>query len=143
VCLLALESPPTCMHCAANAAHTRAARATTPPPPPPPHRRIVEFAEKPKGDALKAMRVDTTVLGLDAEAAKEQPYIASMGIYVCKARVLEELLTGLLKDANDFGSEIIPGAKDQGYKVQVRGRARGVGGGAAEERAGWGECGGR
>jgi len=27
--------------------------------------RILEFAEKPKGDALKAMQVDTTVLGLD------------------------------------------------------------------------------
>ncbi len=30
--------------------------------------RIVEFAEKPKGDALKKMQVDTTILGLDAEA---------------------------------------------------------------------------
>jgi ADP-glucose pyrophosphorylase len=29
--------------------------------------RIVDFAEKPKGDALRAMEVDTTVLGLDAE----------------------------------------------------------------------------
>lgn len=29
--------------------------------------RITDFAEKPKGDALKAMKVDTTVLGLDAE----------------------------------------------------------------------------
>jgi hypothetical protein len=29
--------------------------------------RIVEFAEKPKGDALKAMQVDTTILGLDAD----------------------------------------------------------------------------
>lgn len=29
--------------------------------------RIVEFAEKPKGEALKAMMIDTTVLGLDAE----------------------------------------------------------------------------
>ena len=29
--------------------------------------RITDFAEKPKGDALKAMQVDTTVLGLDAE----------------------------------------------------------------------------
>ena len=29
--------------------------------------RIVDFAEKPKGAALDAMRVDTTVLGLDAE----------------------------------------------------------------------------
>lgn len=27
--------------------------------------RILEFAEKPKGDALKAMAVDTTILGLD------------------------------------------------------------------------------
>ena len=31
--------------------------------------RIVEFAEKPKGDALRAMRVDTTVLGLGADGA--------------------------------------------------------------------------
>ncbi len=29
--------------------------------------RIIDFAEKPKGDALRAMRVDTTILGLDAE----------------------------------------------------------------------------
>ena len=27
---------------------------------------MTEFAEKPKGDALKAMKVDTTVLGVDA-----------------------------------------------------------------------------
>ena len=43
--------------------------------------RVVEFSEKPKGDALKAMQVDTTVLGLSAEEAQEKPYIASMGIY--------------------------------------------------------------
>lgn len=30
--------------------------------------RIVEFAEKPKGEALKKMQVDTTILGLDKEA---------------------------------------------------------------------------
>ncbi len=29
--------------------------------------RIVDFSEKPKGDALRAMRVDTTILGLDAK----------------------------------------------------------------------------
>jgi glucose-1-phosphate adenylyltransferase len=28
--------------------------------------RITDFAEKPKGEALRAMRVDTTILGLDA-----------------------------------------------------------------------------
>ncbi len=27
--------------------------------------RVVEFAEKPKGDALLSMKVDTTVLGVD------------------------------------------------------------------------------
>jgi len=32
---------------------------------------VVDFAEKPKGDALTAMKVDTTILGLDAEEAKE------------------------------------------------------------------------
>lgn len=29
--------------------------------------RVIEFAEKPKGDALKAMKVDTTILGVDKE----------------------------------------------------------------------------
>ena len=29
--------------------------------------RIIDFAEKPKGDALRAMSVDTTILGLDPE----------------------------------------------------------------------------
>ncbi len=29
--------------------------------------RIIDFAEKPSGDALKAMMVDTTILGLDPE----------------------------------------------------------------------------
>lgn len=29
--------------------------------------RVIEFAEKPSGDALKAMQVDTTVLGVDAK----------------------------------------------------------------------------
>lgn len=37
--------------------------------------RITEFAEKPKGDALKAMQVDTTVLGLDAERRVSAPCV--------------------------------------------------------------------
>ena len=41
--------------------------------------RIVEFAEKPKGAALDAMRVDTTTLGLDAAEAERKPFMASMG----------------------------------------------------------------
>ena len=71
--------------------------------------RITEFAEKPKGAALEAMAVDTTVLGLSAAEAKESPYIGSMGIYVFKKEVMAELLK---KHAgmHDFGGEIIPAA---------------------------------
>ena len=47
------------------------------------------------------------------------PFIASMGIYVAKASVLKELLTRHFPTGHDFGSEIIPGAKDLGYRVQV------------------------
>ena len=79
--------------------------------------RVVSFSEKPKGDQLRAMQVDTTQLGLTPEQAKESPYIASMGIYVFK----KEVLIKLLKEAShrtDFGKEIIPdAAKD--YNVQA------------------------
>src|SRR5918995_1879645 len=44
--------------------------------------RIVEFSEKPKGEALEAMRVDTTAFGLSPEEAERRPFLASMGIYV-------------------------------------------------------------
>ncbi len=71
--------------------------------------RIVEFKEKPKGDALEAMRVDTTELGLSAEDAMKRPFLASMGIYVFKYDRLVELLK---EDSSwlDFGREIIPAA---------------------------------
>lgn len=79
--------------------------------------RVIDFSEKPKGDALKAMQVDTTVLGLTPEQAKVNPYIASMGIYVFNRNVL----TKMLEDApeqTDFGKEIIPTmAKD--FNVQA------------------------
>jgi glucose-1-phosphate adenylyltransferase len=79
--------------------------------------RVISFSEKPKGDALKAMRVDTTVLGLPAKKAKELPYIASMGIYVFEKRVLHDLLNGS-REQTDFGREVIPAsAKD--YNVQA------------------------
>ena len=41
------------------------------------------------------MKVDTTVLGLDAQRAQEEPFIASMGIYVFNARKMIELLTDM------------------------------------------------
>lgn len=71
--------------------------------------RIVDFSEKPKGDALKLMQVDTTHLGLTPEQAQLNPYIASMGIYVFKAEVLLDLLKQY-PEQTDFGKEIIPPA---------------------------------
>ncbi|MBA0720595.1 hypothetical protein Golax_008208, partial [Gossypium laxum] len=72
--------------------------------------RIVQFAEKPKGPNLKAMQVDTSILGLSAQDAARYPYIASMGVYVFKTSVLLKLLTRSYPSCNDFGSEIIPSA---------------------------------
>ena len=71
--------------------------------------RIVEFKEKPKGDDLLSMQVDTTKLGLDANEAQRRPFLASMGIYVFKYQQLERLLA---EDpvAVDFGKHIIPSA---------------------------------
>lgn len=81
--------------------------------------RVVEFAEKPKGEKLTSMKVDTTVLGVDPETAAKKPYIASMGIYVMGAKALKDLLLTQFPDANDFGNEVIPGAKDLGLKIQA------------------------
>lgn len=79
--------------------------------------RVVDFQEKPTGDALKAMQVDTTILGLNAEEATKSPYIASMGIYVFKKEVLIDLLQANLEQT-DFGKEIIPAAASN-YNVQA------------------------
>ena len=81
--------------------------------------RITEFAEKPEGDELKAMQVDTTVLGLTADEAKGNPYIASMGIYVFKKSALVSFLNAEYPKDNDFGGEIIPKAAADGYHVQA------------------------
>ena len=80
--------------------------------------RIVEFKEKPKGDELLAMQVDTTSLGLDASEAKRRPFLASMGIYVFKYEQLEQLLA---EDSRwmDFGKHIIPGAIHSSRHVQA------------------------
>lgn len=79
--------------------------------------KIVEFKEKPKGEALEAMRVDTTQFGLTAEESENRPFLASMGIYVFDYAKLIELLAA---DATavDFGGEIIPAAIKT-YNVQA------------------------
>ncbi|GAB4296684.1 MAG: glucose-1-phosphate adenylyltransferase [Oscillatoriaceae cyanobacterium] len=79
--------------------------------------RVVDFSEKPKGDALKRMQVDTTKLGLTPEQAQKSPYIASMGIYLFKKEVLSKLLNEA-PHRTDFGKEIIPAAAGD-YNVQA------------------------
>jgi glucose-1-phosphate adenylyltransferase len=79
--------------------------------------RVLSFSEKPKGAALKAMQVDTSVLGLAPGKAKDFPYIASMGIYVFEKQVLHSLLTED-SERTDFGREILP-ASAREYNVQA------------------------
>jgi len=79
--------------------------------------RITEFREKPTGEALEAMRVDTTTLGLTPEEAQARPFLASMGIYVFKYDRLEQVLAEE-PSRLDFGKEVIPGSINK-YNVQA------------------------
>ena len=79
--------------------------------------KIVEFKEKPQGEALEAMRVDTTNFGLSQNESEMRPYLASMGIYVFDYPKLIELLRNN-ETAVDFGGEIIPAAINK-YNVQA------------------------
>ena len=79
--------------------------------------KIVEFREKPTGEALEAMRVDTTNFGLTSEESERRPFLASMGIYVFDYQKLIELLEAD-ESAVDFGGELIPAAIDK-YNVQA------------------------
>ena len=78
---------------------------------------ISKFREKPKGEALKEMRVDTASMGLSESEAARRPYLASMGIYVFKRDVLFKLLAEN-PEATDFGKEIIPTALQGGLKLK-------------------------
>ena len=75
--------------------------------------RILEFREKPKGDSLLEMAVDTARFGLSDESAKERPYLASMGIYVFSRDTLFDLLHQN-PTHKDFGKEVIPEALQRG-----------------------------
>lgn len=81
--------------------------------------RIQSFSEKPKGEDLAKMQVDTTALGLSSHEAKENPYIASMGIYLFKKQVLIDMLNRW-PECTDFGKEIIPFAiKDRNVQAHL------------------------
>lgn len=72
--------------------------------------RIVEFVEKPQApDELDRLTLDASTierLGLDAEPGT---LLASMGMYVFRNPVLNELLRGD-PETHDFGKEVIPAA---------------------------------
>jgi glucose-1-phosphate adenylyltransferase len=68
---------------------------------------ILEFREKPKGEALQEMAVPTERFGLSPEDARIRPYLASMGIYVFSRDTLFDLLNSN-PGFKDFGKEIIP-----------------------------------
>ena len=82
-----------------------------------PEGRIMEFREKPKGDSLLEMAVDTSRFGLSAESAKERPYLASMGIYVFSRDTLFDLLHQN-PTHKDFGKEVIPEALERGDRLK-------------------------
>ncbi len=67
--------------------------------------RIVDFVEKPQGDAVNGLE--------SLEGPK--PYMASMGIYVFRAKTLVDLLR--TETGSDFGNHIIPAAIAKGRRV--------------------------
>jgi glucose-1-phosphate adenylyltransferase len=73
------------------------------------HGRVVEFKEKPTGQTLANMKVDTRVLGLSPSAASKTPFLASMGIYMFTQKALVDLLTRYPQHV-DFGRDVIPEA---------------------------------
>ncbi len=74
--------------------------------------RVTEFSEKPKGEALDAMQVDTSKLfKISPEQAEARPFLASMGIYVFKYEYLKKMLEEN-DEWVDFGRELIPAAID-------------------------------
>ncbi|XP_078151428.1 glucose-1-phosphate adenylyltransferase large subunit 1-like [Carex rostrata] len=75
--------------------------------------RITQFSEKPRGPDLEDMRVENG----SVRHARDQPYIASMGVYVFNRQVLFNLLRSKYASSNDFGSEILPSAVTE-YQVQ-------------------------
>lgn len=74
--------------------------------------RITEFYEKPPLDQLAGKE---SPVSRDL-AAEGRTYLASMGIYVFEAKVLERVLDEHPGE-HDFGKEIIPGAIKSGCKV--------------------------
>jgi glucose-1-phosphate adenylyltransferase len=73
---------------------------------------ITSFIEKPKRDLLKDWGSDTGT----AMQAAGRIYVASMGIYIFSRKMLFDLLEDEMKEATDFGKEILPASIEK-YRV--------------------------
>ncbi len=73
---------------------------------------ITSFIEKPTVDLLPDWTSETS----DAMKAEGRNYLASMGIYVFNKNLLFDILEKTMKDATDFGKQIMPTAIEK-YKV--------------------------
>lgn len=71
--------------------------------------RVIDFKEKPTGETLVGMKTDLEAAGVEAAVASRSPYLASMGIYLFKQQVLNELLKEYPQHT-DFGKHVIPAA---------------------------------
>jgi glucose-1-phosphate adenylyltransferase len=79
-------------------------------------RRIREFVEKPKADAvLDGLRIPTDLLKKIGQPPEADLYQASMGIYIFNRSVLEACLDN---DFVDFGKNVIPAAISK-YQVMA------------------------
>ena len=77
--------------------------------------RIVAFEEKPKAARLNEIGRSIPSGATFATHTDEQPFMASMGVYVFSRRVMLEILER--EEGHDFGRELIPGALAT-YRVQ-------------------------
>ncbi|MFH5832892.1 glucose-1-phosphate adenylyltransferase [Halalkalibaculum sp. DA3122] len=76
-------------------------------------KEISSFVEKPDRDELDQWQSKTD----EKFASEGRHYLASMGIYIFKKEVLQELFDGM-PDATDFGKEIIPKAINSDLNVR-------------------------
>jgi glucose-1-phosphate adenylyltransferase len=76
--------------------------------------RIVAFEEKPKLPRLNEIGRSIPEGATFAQHSEQQPFMASMGVYVFSRRILLEMLER--EPGVDFGRELIPNALDK-YRV--------------------------
>ena len=77
--------------------------------------RIVAFEEKPKTPRLREIARSIPPGATFAPHSDEQPFMASMGVYVFSRKILLDMLAQ--ESGTDFGRELIPGALEK-FKVR-------------------------